>query len=439
MDQLSTTDILVADYLKRKGFSSTLQSFETALGRTVSATSIKYEPLEEIIEDRIKYFDFQKDLAEKSINNLRITSEFEKWSYPDLTSSRDLSKLVGSALVIHISISEFLIAGSMRTVLFVTSNDRKLTLVDLSTYNVISSFSDVNKSVGKCCYAIPSTDKFFSCGMDGILRLFQYSDAGLREITSKQLHKRVITDFRIFQRDGRLFLVSIGWDNFLRIHELMNDQIISISEFKLLSNATSLALGFHGQHPIILVTRLDSSQISYFTLYSNLLLEIVRVSLNDAEFSTHGFTPMALCLSSSDFKENPKIAVGTSHTPYMRVIVTKAPKLEELLGAIATQTFSSEQSLTLPTLRGHILGNYHTTSPQDKFSSASIQWRLDNSGVWIAGDDGIIRGLEFQSGEIIRELKGGHDKRIKCLMKGEVEGKETLVSAGIDKIIVCWS
>lgn len=446
MVQFAITDVLIADYLKRKGYIDTLKALESDLNTTAIRCPVNYEKLEDIISDRVKYLETHDALINERLNSLSVDlgSKFKKWSYPCISKNHEITDLIGKVLVIHLSVTkQFKIQRELKDVLFVTSNDKKTTLIDLEEHKVIHIFQNINKSVGKCCYGIPNTDTFLSCGMDGVLRLFKIEDNKATELTNKQLHKRLITDFRVYEQGNEQYIISIGWDSFLKLHKLTHDnEIVQLSEFKLLSNATALELTFFENKPIFIITRLDSTQLVYFTPFGddNQLHELIKVSLNDAEFSTHGFTPMSISIDSTVLTANGGglVAIATSHIPYLRIIITKTPNFNELFQNI--QPLSSvEQQLSSPTVRGHILGNYTTNAPQDKFSQSKILWRLNHSGIWIMGDDGVIRGMDLKNGEIVESLDQGHDSRIKNICIADVDGKEVLISSGIDKKLNLWS
>ena len=56
------------------------------------------------------------------------------------------------------------------------------------------------------------------------------------------------------------------------------------------------------------------------------------------------------------------------------------------------------------------------------------------------GEDGLVRGLETESGKVVQVLEGGHEENVKIrsLWAGMVDGKEWLVSGGFDRKVVVW-
>lgn len=433
---MSTTELLIADYLRRKGLYNTLRSFEADIGVSTNNT-IKYEPLEHIVQDRIRYLEH--DIFKPKTNDTLVDNKvFQQWVEPTVEEFKELGV---HELVIHISISDFKIDdGLIKKVLFVTSSDKKLSLIDLETNELIKVFDGLHKSVGKCAYGINGSNRFLSCGMDGLIKLFEFVNGEAKFISETQLHRRIITDLKLWvdENNNDVYIFSIGWDLQLKISIIKDSGIEIISNFKLLSNATSVSLSEFNSKPILFLTRLDSTQLSLFTFQISRLFEISRISLNDAEFSTHGFTPVSISISSKKIADTTLIAIGTSHIPYMRLIILTLPDLIPLISDLYDELPKEQHLTSTPIHRGHILVNYNTLAPQDKYSTGVVCWRIDNSGIWISGDDGIIRGIDLKNGEIVKELGKGHDKRIKCMIIDELNSKEIIISSGIDKHLNYW-
>lgn len=432
--RMSTTELLIADYLRRKGLYNTLRSFEADIGVSTN-DSIKYEPLEHIVEDRIRYLEHDISIP-KTNDTLVNNGMFQQWSEPTVEQGQELDI---HELVIHISISDFKINGLIEKVLFVTTSDKKLTLIDLKTKKVIKVLIGLHSSVGKCAYGINGTNRFLSCGMDGLIKLFKLeNDHEAQKISETQLHRRIVTDLKIWYNEDEIYIFSIGWDLQLKVSIIKDSVIKIISNFKLLSNATSISLSQFKSIPILFLTRLDSTQLSLFTFQQSRLFEISRLSLNDAEFSTHGFTPVSISVSTSIITQSTLIAIGTSHIPYMRLIILTLPDLEPLISNLYEELPLEQHLTSTPINRGHILVNYNTLAPQDKYSTGVVAWRIDKSGVWISGDDGVIRGIDLKNGEIVKQLKDKHDKRIKCMIIDQIDSKEIIISSGIDKHLNYW-
>lgn len=131
-----------------------------------------------------------------------------------------------------------------------------------------------------------------------------------------------------------------------------------------------------------------------------------------------------------------------------------------------------------------IMVHVSTLAPQTPYSTPQVVWRPDGSGVWVNGDDGLLRGLEVETGKstscfeclvshsvgpliagnsphdstrypsqgiadriivlVVATLKGGHEpgSKIRSIWCGPVNVKGTqeewVVSGGFDRKLVVW-
>ena len=91
-----------------------------------------------------------------------------------------------------------------------------------------------------------------------------------------------------------------------------------------------------------------------------------------------------------------------------------------------------------------ILVHTSTEAPQTNYSTPQACWQPNGSGVWVNGDDGVLRGIEAKNGKVIAKLNGGHDpgtkiRTIWAAWVGEDEGREEwVVSGGFDQKLVVW-
>lgn len=90
------------------------------------------------------------------------------------------------------------------------------------------------------------------------------------------------------------------------------------------------------------------------------------------------------------------------------------------------------------------------------YSTGIIVWRADAnaSGLWVNGDDGIVRGVEVKTGEVKVELKGHGWRKVRCLAAGRIsksaeskdveeqddveEDEEIVISGGFDGGLKVW-
>lgn len=197
------------------------------------------------------------------------------------------------------------------------------------------------------------------------------------------------------------------------------------------------------------------------------------------------FSPSCLALSPRD---PGVIAVATSTTPYMKLIIARLlyPVDNHSHNRIrdSNQTQSQNpttppsdpdpestltQSLTTLTLADQnrnendarnredaaILTQTNTYAPQTAYSTPQVAWRPDGSGVWVNADDGVIRGVEAGTGRVVCLLNGhrgesrsGSGCKVRCVWGGWVDvwdgdrkavvREEWMVSGGFDRRVVVW-
>ncbi len=68
--------------------------------------------------------------------------------------------------------------------------------------------------------------------------------------------------------------------------------------------------------------------------------------------------------------------------------------------APATQAAQARANLAIQEREdAAILVHVSTLAPQTPYSTPQVVWRPDGSGVWVNGDDGVLRGLEAKTGK----------------------------------------
>ncbi|ODV97608.1 hypothetical protein PACTADRAFT_47496 [Pachysolen tannophilus NRRL Y-2460] len=496
--------LLVAQYLQANRHTKTLKQFEIEVDRPLSShlaaedvcgvggKAILEESLESIIRDRMNFIKAgsterdisnfsneihtpaQKALIEK--NGLEIL----KWTlpYPNRVGQIDAGN--GNSLVIHSSFVKMKIASQTVFVALFSMSNKTLLMIDLITKTPLMTYSNLhgNSVVGRIAIGIDGTNFIISCGMDGKAILCSIDgNYQLEKISEIQLHQRLVTSLKyLYINDEEYYLCSIGWDFKVKVHKLnvKNGTWEVIGYNRLLTNGTCMETFWFPtfnniKYPLIIVGRLDSSLLSYFIIdeRDKKLIQICSLSLNDSEFNNHSFHPTSMVITKTTDNNKFLITVGTNHIPYMRIITILLPDIQELinenpiisneqnsiimadiskkLSQIAL-TSSNEQSFanasSIPIIRNITVSNLNSLSPQDKYSNGIIISRssLGKNGIYIAGDDGKIRGLDLKDGHII-ELKGKtHEGRMKSMLLGEIDGiGEIIVSCGaIDKTIKIW-
>lgn len=258
-------------------------------------------------------------------------------------------------------------------------------------------------------------------------------------------------------RDGGAdWIATAGWDakvllyrpNILGQHSpRLGDPVAQIS---LTSNPEALAFVDHPEsgQPILILTRRDSSFLYYYTLGSEPIL-LGKQNLAPHSNAWVAFTPSAIALSPIDAG---LLAVATSAVSHMKLIIVKLllPPADVAARQQEVHASAAAQARADVVLRDReaaaIQLQCSTFATQTQYSTPSLAWRPDGSGVWVNSDDGVIRGIEARTGKVMASLVG-HDAatKIRCLASaiiktGDDKGpsQEWLVSGGFDQKLIVW-
>ena len=99
----------------------------------------------------------------------------------------------------------------------------------------------------------------------------------------------------------------------------------------------------------------------------------------------------------------------------MKVIIVKLllPPLTKSPSNIATPMTQVAQTRSTLAIQDReeaaIQVHVSTMAPQTPYSTPQVVWRPNGAGVFVNGDDGVIRGLEAKTGKIVATLQGGHE------------------------------
>lgn len=408
---------LIAQYLQDNNYPETLKQFENEHGNPIYPSKLLDESLDDIINDRIQYstlldkveaIDVNKELHEdlKQI----INQEFSHWITPFPKTPKKLIDIAG--LVLSSCYSQGLI--------YFSTNDSNVHVVKEEIICKTVKMPVVIKNILSI-----GDDRVILVGMNGTLYLRHLNT--LEPISELQAHKRLIVDARYIRVNNVDYIVSLGWDFYIKLIQLDSDNEFSIlSELKLQQQGACFDVIEYQNELVIILGKLENTLLDVITVKDNQLTQLYKISLNDAEFTASGFSPRLITIHDADV---PLIAVATSHEPFMRLIIV--PLLDI--------------SSNIPIKRNQIIKNLNTMSPQDKYSQPIIAWRLSKeeddrtSGVWVMGDDGVIRGIDIIDDRVAIELNDGHNGKIKDFISFiDQNGVEKLVTSGVDKEIIEW-
>lgn len=267
-------------------------------------------------------------------------------------------------------------------------------------------------------------------------------------------------------------VATAGWDQKVQIYVVpfgpgetlvLGDPAATLS---LPSNPESFVFVLHPDSNALylVLSRRDSTYIYYYLIDPNpsdspdiIVHEAGKQNLAPHANAWIAFSPSCLALSPTD---PTLLAVATSHLPHMKLIVVRLLFPDTMttapggLGAPPPTPASQARAALALSEREDAAISLHvsTLAPQTPYSTPQVVWRPDGSGLWVNGDDGVVRGIDIMTGKVVALLKG-HEPgtKVRSLWAGIVratddvddsdEGtneEEWLVSGGFDKRVIVW-
>ena len=455
MPATDSPGVIVARFLKSNHYNQTLDAFlsEAGLSEEASTTNPGDWTIEKILEEK-KQFD--TSLAfEKKANDGN-----QGWSLPAPTKSTT-ANLPNSANVL------FVMALSGRNKILSTLADKSL-----------------NQSLGRSPYTFHQSDvgndsPILSVKQLGERHLLTTSMSGqlaLRDATSGKLlskrrdHLKMAVQVAVAEEGPNWMLATAGWDQNIMFYRVSKSQLSASETETDLAVDENDILGepFHAlqlqtvpesllfvRHPDtnvlhLILSRRDSSFLYYYTMTHDTPEQYAVAVSGRQNLAPHSnawvaFTPSWLSPCPSD---PTLLAIATSHLPHMKLILVRLlfPAQTSLSNG-QNQTPASMARANLATQdreEAAIRLQVTTLAPQTPYSNPQVVWRPNATGVWVNGDDGVIRGLEVKTGKIVSVLKG-HDpaSKVRSLWAGYLRDqngntRERLVSGGFDKQVLVW-
>lgn len=414
----------IAQFLKENNYPETLKVFEQEHGKPF--TDLPNEPLQSIIEDRYNYKALKaqtKDsestiLLNKELEDI-LHNQVDEWTVPypkdPKLVSDSLDGLVISSCLVFTENTPILLLG--------TSNTRLYIINLMSNEILLEATGFIGKCVIKNIITLPD-NKLVLLGMNGKLHLCEYNYGDTFEIKSideLQAHSRIIVDTKSVTFNDSTYVFTLGWDFTLKAFTVQ-DKLTPVTEYRLPTQGTSFDVTVFADKITLVVGLNETTLLSVFHLIDNVLVLLNKISLNDAQFTLSTFSPRCISIQSLSLGV-PLIAVATSHEPYMRLII------------VPLKDSTAQDSV--PIKRNQILKNLSTLSPQDKYSQPIIRWKLSSNlkhnGIWVVGEDGIIRGIDLIQERVIRNYQK-HDGRIKSFTMAD----DRLITCGTDKLVYQW-
>lgn len=302
-----------------------------------------------------------------------------------------------------------------------------------------------------------------STGMSGQVILYDHKED--RVIEERRDHKKYVVKVTIWNEEPGskpTWVATAGWDAKIFVYRYKNTTDVGahrlgepVGSLTLPTNPETVTFIKHADSfdPILLVTRRDSTSLYFYALPisdSSLSSELGLIGSQNLAPHSNGwiaFSPSSIATCPTD---PTLLAVATSTVPHMKLIIVRLlfPPLQSSASNAAepaTQEVQIRAKLAIQdreesAIKIHI----STLAPQTAYSTPHVCWRPDGSGVWVNGDDGVLRGIEAKTGKIIASLKNGHEagSKIRSVWAGLVNSdgtkEEWVVSGGFDKRLVVW-
>lgn len=360
-----------------------------------------------------------------------------------------------------------------------TGADRQLHLFNTAEGNsLVRSFSGQSDSPILSYSLVRDGRYLFITNMSGQLIL----QRGTEVLGRRKDHSKYAIQVVTYEMPGKnkVLVATAAWDSKICLYEVDiprdrdEEAAVTINEpigyINLITNPEAMLFVKHADldRIILLVSRRDSTHLHYYQVDSSSLGDASAPTspsecklLGKQNLAPHSntwvaFSPAGIALNPHD---PGLLAVATSSLPHMKVIIVRLlfPPAEKFDGNDAqpqqqpeTQATQAMAALALQNREdAAILVQANTFAPQTAYSTPQIVWRPDGSGVWVNGDDGVVRGIEAKTGKVVTMLTHGHDVGCKVRTiwagwvevpkdEGKIDIEEWVVSGGFDKRLIVW-
>lgn len=351
-----------------------------------------------------------------------------------------------------------------------TGADKRLSLFHAARdYQVVSSLSGLSDSPILSIASVRQGRYQLATNMGGQLLLMKDSQV----LDWRKDHMKYAIKVVTYEDDDEhLWIATAGWDAKVLVYQSKISPASStptigdpVGTIKLATNPESILFARNPDTGTLtlLVSRRDSTFIYFYALpnassSSTECTEIGKQNLTPHSNAWVAFSPSCMALSPRD---PSLLAVALSTLPHMKLMIVRLlfPKPDDQSssssgggegegeGGEKAETQLSQAMAALAVQNREdaaIVIQCNTFAPQTTYSTPQVVWRPDGSGLWVNGDDGVIRGIEAKTGKVVAVLKDGHEpgSKVRSIWAGWVQcdGKteEWLVSGGFDKRLVVW-
>ncbi|CCD25880.2 uncharacterized protein NDAI_0G01040 [Naumovozyma dairenensis CBS 421] len=441
---------LVAQYLQKKGFKSTLASFlneaNVPLAVTKNENQEQLDDLETIIKERIQFNEHNisdklkrltlNDFSTNNNNTSEYSSHFSSWDYKKIFVEQSHVECSGIPLSVGFD------APNDEDIV-VSTSAKEVNIYGNKSGDLLGSLKPIS-GIAKLCGSIGNY--YYTASMDGSLNIYG-DDLNLLVNRCSKIHGRMITNVKFWYNGNEKcwFIISTGLDHILKLTKMKISPDCAVTFEELASTGvqacTGLELHPNGDNmPSILVCKADFTKVTCYEIMNDHQFTIsYNIALNNTEFSSHSFSVRAMTiiehsnpiLSSYD-NDTDFLIVLTSHIPYMRVIVAELPKRENIKDEL------SEKDPIIPTYWDKIRRNIATEIFQDNYSQPVVTVLDQCKGIIIGADKGIY-GLDVNTGDSWKLDMPNfvNDERVKCLSSNR--GGSAFAAGLANKSVHQWS
>ena len=292
--------------------------------------------------------------------------------------------------------------------------------------------------------------------MSGQVVLYDHEED--KVLDERRDHNKYVVRVDIWTDSHVTWVATAGWDAKIYLYRLSQEgkqQLgAPVASITLATNPETIKFVRHPdrQDPILVITRRDSTSLHYYSILTpegsastpppTELKFLGSQNLAPHSNAWIAFSPSSIAVCPTD---PTLIAVATSAVPHMKLILVRLliplHSANDASSSITTQASQARANLAIQDREdAAIIVHVSTMAPQTPYSTPQVVWRPDGSGVWVNGDDGVLRGLEAKTGKVVATLNGGHEagSKIRSIWCGMVEGQEWVVSGGFDRRLVVW-
>ncbi|CAG8092374.1 unnamed protein product [Penicillium olsonii] len=477
------TSALVARFLRNHHFSDTLEAFVREAGLPLDvgqgADGINDWTIQSLIEEKKTY-----DQTAKFERYGQTEKQSTLWTEP-APSKAVVVQMPTSANPLAVSVEQWQSPSDDDTqdpaagfYIVSTGSDKQVHLLNTEEGNEsATSFPGVSDSPVLSLVSILQGRYILMTNMSGKLILL----CGHQTLDTRKDHAKYAVKVAVYQdrkNSSKWWVATAGWDQTVLLYCLNipenNATTLRIGQpvarIKLISNPESLLFVPHidTNELLLLVSRRDSTSIHYYQVeVDGANTDAAREGepreaqlLGQQNLAPHSntwvaFSPAHMALSPND---PGLLAVATSTLPHLKVMIVrllfpKATADKPDSTSMADQMTQASQAMANLAIQNRedaaILVQANTFASQTAYSTPQLAWRPDGSGVWVTGDDGVVRGVETKTGKVVALLKGGHEPgcKVRSVWSGYVDvpqqgghivREEWVISGAFDKRVIVW-